>query len=138
LKNIFTTLKTPTHKLKKRLNHLSTQHGKESWLFLPKTLEGKVCLVAHIDTVWDSWCKEQPKKEIFFDSKKRVLWSPTGLGADNRAGVQSVLDAFYKIPEPYKPIVLLTDKEESGGDGAYEAIDLYGELLETNVSFFLN
>ena len=41
-----------------------------------------VALTAHMDTVF-----KFPPDEIYFDSRKNVLWSPDGLGADDRAGV---------------------------------------------------
>ena len=45
-----------------------------------------VALVAHLDTVFTT-----PPKTIYFDQRKNVLWSPEGLGADDRAGVYSIV-----------------------------------------------
>ena len=41
-----------------------------------------VCLTAHMDTVF-----KLPPKNVYYDTKKNVIWSPEGLGADDRAGV---------------------------------------------------
>ena len=45
-----------------------------------------IALVAHMDTVFKT-----PAYELFYDRKKNVMWSPTGMGADDRAGVFSIL-----------------------------------------------
>lgn len=148
MKNIMPIFRKSTKQIAKELDEIASKHGKLCWLFLPETLENKVCLVAHIDTVWDEGDSGQAKhkqwhkitkeqKEIFYDYKQRVIWSPSGLGADDRAGIYACLEAFSNIPEPYKPIVLLTNCEETGGDGAFEAIDEFEELLADNVSFFV-
>jgi len=74
-----------------------------------------VLLVAHVDTV-----HKKPPKKIFHDPKHNVLWSPDGLGADDRAGVWAILKL---IQDGYRPHVLFTDGEESGGTGAVEVIE---------------
>lgn len=67
-------------------------------------------LVAHLDTVF----KDLPK-EIFYDKNKNVMWSPQGLGADDRAGVYAIIKI---VEEGYRPHVILTTDEEIGGIGA--------------------
>ena len=67
-----------------------------------------VLLVAHLDTVH----KDLP--EIYYDRKKDVIWSPQGIGGDDRCGVYAIL----KIIEKLKPYVLFTTDEEIGGLGA--------------------
>ena len=136
----------------------STKSGSHSYLFVPEVKENKVCLVAHIDTVWDeSTLPNKPKaqstlskkaqstslkqstignKLLIHDTKKGLIYSPNGLGADDRAGVYGVLKLLSTIPEPNTPYVLLTDLEESGGAGAYEAVDLYREEL-ANCTMFI-
>ena len=73
-----------------------------------------VALVAHMDTVFTS-----PPEEIFYDRAKNVMWSPDGLGADDRAGVYSIIQLIKK---GYKPTVILTTDEEKGALGASELI----------------
>lgn len=68
-----------------------------------------IMLVAHMDTVH----KEQPK-DIFYDSENDVLWSPQGIGGDDRCGVY----ALMKILETHKPYVCFTEDEEIGCVGA--------------------
>lgn len=136
-----------TKELAKKLKAEANWHGQESYLFLPDKPKGKICLVAHIDTVFSEYDKIDKKKDcltdnprikksIFYDKDKRVAWSPQGLGADDRTGVWACLELFKTIPEPYKPIVLLTDGEETGGSGAYEAIDIFKDYLK-DVSYFI-
>ena len=69
-----------------------------------------IALVAHMDTVF-----AQPVENMFYDERKGVLWSPEGLGADDRAGVFSILKI---LQENLRPSVILTTDEEKGGIGA--------------------
>lgn len=66
-------------------------------------------MVAHLDTV-----HKQTPSQIFYDSTKRVVWSPQGIGGDDRAGVYAIL----KIMEECKPHILFLEDEEIGGIGA--------------------
>ena len=68
-----------------------------------------VMLLAHVDTV-----HRNPPEVVFFDSNYRVLWSPEGLGADDRAGVYAIMEIIRNHPVA----VLFTTGEESGGKGA--------------------
>lgn len=74
--------------------------------------EGKIpiALVAHLDTVFKS-----PPNEIYYDQKKEVVWSPQGLGADDRAGVFIIMKL---LQEGLRPHVIFTTGEEIGGVGA--------------------
>lgn len=87
-----------------------------------------VLLVAHADTVHGS---PPERGEIFYDRRKKVLWSPAGLGADDRAGVAAILELLGR---GHRPHVLVTDGEERGGTGAHEAV---GELPPPDVRYVL-
>lgn len=78
-----------------------------------------ILLVAHLDTVFKS-----PPVEIYFDEKKDVLWSPQGLGADDRAGVFIILKL---IQEGLRPHVCFTTDEEIGGVGASMLVQVFKE-----------
>ena len=69
-----------------------------------------IALVAHLDTVFT-----RIPQEIFYDSKQGVMWSPDGLGADDRAGVFAILKI---IQSGLKPHIIFTTDEEYGGIGA--------------------
>lgn len=69
-----------------------------------------VMLVAHLDTVF-----KQPPSAIYYDQKQNIMWSPNGLGADDRAGVFSILKI---IQNGYRPHICFTTGEEHGGIGA--------------------
>ena len=71
-----------------------------------------IALVAHLDTVH---LEKNNDNTLFFDQKKRVVWSSVGLGADDRAGVFAILRLLKAGLRP--TIILLTD-EEIGGQGA--------------------
>lgn len=75
-----------------------------------------IALCAHLDTVFLA-----PPEEIYFDAKKNVMWSPDGLGADDRAGVFAILQI---IRAGYKPSVIFTTEEERGGIGAAQLAQL--------------
>lgn len=73
-----------------------------------------VLLVAHMDTVFKS-----PPEKIYYDQKQHIMWSPQGLGADDRAGVYLI----WKIVQAgYRPHICLTTDEEMGGLGAMALI----------------
>ena len=65
-----------------------------------------VGLVAHLDTVF----KFVPN-DIYYDRVKNVMWSPDGLGADDRAGVYSIMQL---LKAGFKPTVILATDEELG------------------------
>ena len=88
----------------------------------PKVIETKdyiyaegeipIALVAHMDTVF-----KKPPSEIFFDERHNVMFSPQGLGADDRAGVFAIIQI---IRGGQKPHVIFTTDEEYGALGAME------------------
>lgn len=69
-----------------------------------------VAVVAHLDTVYPS-----SPKNIFYDKVKNVIWSPEGLGTDDRAGVYGIIKL---LKMGYRPHIILTTDEEKGGLGA--------------------
>jgi hypothetical protein len=71
-----------------------------------------VGLVAHLDTVYSF-----PAREVYKDEKAQVIWSPDGLGADDRAGVLAIISIIADTRE-YRPWIFLTTNEEHGGIGA--------------------
>lgn len=73
-----------------------------------------IMLAAHVDSVHNN-----PPTAIYLDEKAGVMWSPDGLGADDRAGVLGILEMLRR---GYKPHVMLLDGEESGCTGAREAV----------------
>ena len=78
-----------------------------------------ICLCAHIDTVFTKL-----PHTFYYDQEKTVLWSPQGLGADDRAGNYAIIELLEK---GYKPSIILTDLEERGGIGAETLIKKYPE-----------
>lgn len=72
-----------------------------------------VLLVAHTDTV-----HKKPPSALYFDPNHEILWSPDGLGADDRAGVYGIASL---LALGLRPHVLFTDEEETGGHGAQSA-----------------
>lgn len=84
-----------------------------------------ICLVAHLDTVH----KTAPN-EMYYDREENVIWSPNGLGADDRAGVYAIMTL---IKRGLRPTVLFTWDEEIGGVGAQNAATVLN--LEDTVDF---
>lgn len=78
-----------------------------------------VLLIAHCDIVH----KDIPTT-IVYDKQQRILWSPTGIGGDDRCGVYALL----KICEKFKPYVLFTTDEEIGCVGAKKFTKDFDEL----------
>ena len=69
-----------------------------------------ICLCAHMDTVFTV-----TPTTFYYDQDKATLWSPQGLGADDRAGIYIIITLLEK---GYRPSIILTDLEEKGGLGA--------------------
>lgn len=69
-----------------------------------------IALVAHMDTVFP-----RPATEVFYDRQKNVIWSPEGLGADDRAGIFSIIQILKRGLRPH---IILTTDEEKGALGA--------------------
>jgi hypothetical protein len=71
-----------------------------------------IALVAHMDTVF----KNPPQSQhIFYDKEKCTMWSPDGLGADDRAGIFAIIKI---LQAGLKPTVIFTTDEELGAIGA--------------------
>ena len=73
-----------------------------------------IALVAHLDTVFPAL----PEK-IYYDSKAKVMWSPQGLGADDRAGVYSIIQI---LEMGYRPHIIFTTDEEDGCIGTQKML----------------
>lgn len=69
-----------------------------------------VALCAHMDTVF-----ERPAREVFYDRQKNIIWSPQGLGADDRAGIFAIIQIIRKGLRPH---IIFTTDEEIGAYGA--------------------
>lgn len=98
-------LKTLPEFLKK---HYKKIYANEKFIYAVG--EVPVLLVAHLDTVFS-----HPVRELYHDKEQHVLWSPQGLGADDRAGVFAILEI---IQRGYRPSILFTTQEETGAKGA--------------------
>lgn len=88
-----------------------------------------IALIAHMDTVF-----QLPVSDLYYDQKKGVLWSPQGLGADDRAGIFAILKI---LQDGYRPSVILTTGEEQGGIGACAIIDRYPECPIPNLKYMI-
>jgi hypothetical protein len=131
IRNFDDAIKATPYELATYLDSVATYKGRYSWLFIPKNSENKVCLVAHIDTVFPLEIKE---KEIL---KEENVWkSPRGIGGDDRCGVYALLHLYTSLPAKNKPMLLFTDGEEIGGTGAREASILFKEHFK-EVSYFV-
>lgn len=79
------------------------------WMYAPGEIP--ILLVAHVDTV----LRRQPPREhiVIQDGVVSALYG--GLGADDRAGVDAILEILLRGKRPH---VLFLDGEERGGIGA--------------------
>lgn len=84
-----------------------------------------ILLVAHLDTVHLS-----KPNNIYFDPMEKVMWSPEGIGGDDRCGVFMIL----KLLKKYRPYVLFTEDEEKGCIGANKVVD---QILPPKVKFII-
>lgn len=87
-----------------------------------------IALVAHMDTVFKT-----PVSHLYYDEKKGVLWSPEGLGADDRAGIFAIIKILQK---GLRPSIILTTDEEKGGIGA-EALARLNPCPISNLKYMI-
>ena len=89
--------------------------------------EKQVMLTAHLDTV------QNPRgaQVIYVERKdnKHYLWSPHGIGGDDRCGIVAIKRL---IERGLRPTVLFCDKEEKGGLGSEEFCSDYVGKLNLN------
>lgn len=120
---LFTTIARMSQKqlLKSMNNFLRKYYPQEKITATPYYIlcEGTapVMLVAHVDTVF-----KEPPKNIYYDKEQQVMWSPQGLGADDRAGVFAIMKI---IQEGFRPHICFTTDEEQGGIGASVLVSKY-------------
>jgi len=84
-----------------------------------------IMFIAHLDTVH----KDRPT-EIYFDSEQGIMWSPQGIGGDDRCGIYTII----KLLKHYKPYILFLEDEEIGGLGASKCAD---KLEKPDVKFLV-
>ena len=98
--------------LKVMRQYLSTRykHVRVSDKYLVAFGDIPVALIAHLDTVF-----KLPPDDIYYDRVKNVMWSPDGLGADDRAGVFAIIQI---LKSGLRPTIILTTDEEKGCIGA--------------------
>ena len=84
-----------------------------------------VLLVAHCDIV-----HKNPPETIVYDPRQRIMWSPSGIGGDDRCGVYAIL----KICEEMKPCVLFTTEEEKDGIGVRKFTE---DILKLPIKFII-
>lgn len=93
--------------------------------FVYATGDIPILLVAHMDTVHTSI-----PSQIYCDLLQKVVWSPQGIGGDDRCGVFMIL----KLLEKFKPHVLFTEDEEKGCIGASKVVN---QILKPDVKFIV-
>ena len=57
----------------------------------------------------------KPATIIYYDRQKNTMWSPMGLGADDRAGVFAIIQI---LQSGLRPHIIFTTDEEKGCLGA--------------------
>ena len=87
-------------------------------------------LVAHMDTVFPL-----PPTEIYYDTTQNVVWSPQGLGADDRAGIFAILQILKTTK--LRPHIILTTDEEKGGWGAYALVEQYPDFPFDDLKYLI-
>ena len=104
-------------------NYLQKKYGKDKVRAPGEYIlchgEIPIMLVAHMDTVF-----KKPPEKIFYDAQQFTMWSPQGLGADDRAGIYLI---WRLIQTGYRPYICLTTDEEKGSLGARAMVKDYRE-----------
>ena len=112
---------------------LNRKYGKENVISNPAFLVAKgdipVALIAHADTVFSA-----PPKTFFYDQEANVLWSPDGMGADDRAGIFAITRI---VATGRRPHIIITTDEESGCVGATKLISKFNEHPFNDLKFMI-
>lgn len=104
-------------------NVIETDH------YIVATGDTPIALVAHMDTVFPT-----PVREIYYDRDKDVIWSPEGLGSDDRAGIYAIIKILQR---GVRPTVILTTDEEKGGIGAMKLAADYPDGLPARPHYLI-
>lgn len=118
------------NKLKKALAVELLEHGYSKSEIHNKTkflyAEGSApyMLVAHLDTV-----HKQTPSIICYSKDGNYMMSPQGIGGDDRCGVYIILSLLSRLN--FKPHVVFTMEEETGGIGASEFADYITTKMTT-------
>lgn len=106
-------LKLPEEKLHTIMAHILEDNGYDNIVTTDSYIIAKgdidICVVAHMDII-----HPHPPVKVVLNTNKNKLWSPSGLGADDRAGVFLIL---LLIKDGLRPHLILTLGEEAGGVG---------------------
>lgn len=112
---------------------LVRKYGRDQVIINPAFLVAKgnipVALIAHADTVFKS-----PPETFYYDKEKNVMWSPDGMGADDRAGIYSIIKL---VSAGYRPHVIITTDEESGCLGATKLVRKFKKHPFTELKFMI-
>lgn len=77
-----------------------------------------ICLVAHMDTVGE-YNSSYPPDMTLYDPEEDILHVVSGCTLDDRLGIYIILNI---LSAGYRPSIIFTDLEESGGVGAKELV----------------
>lgn len=69
-----------------------------------------VCLTSHMDTVY-----KEPPKAFIYNTQEDKLWSPQGIGGDDRCGIYMILKLLDK---GFRPSIIFCEDEEIGCVGS--------------------
>jgi len=83
-----------------------------------------IMLQAHIDTAMGR------PYGVFESRNKNVLWSPSGIGGDDRCGVYAILAILKRTAK--RPSILFTNHEESGGAGSTKFLKDFKDKPKAN------
>ena len=123
------------HYLTNQLSEIYSEEDRiidEDFLFFKG--DSPVCLVSHLDTVH----KELPDN-ILVEEDSGLMWSPQGIGGDDRCGTFAVL---YILAEQLKnnkqkPTILFTTDEEIGCIGASVAARAIPQEMISHLKFLI-
>lgn len=96
--------------------------------------ESPVCLVSHLDTVH----KELPEN-VLYEKSSGLMWSPQGIGGDDRCGTFALLSILASQLEnnKQKPTMLFTTNEEVGCVGASVAANKIPKEMMAHIKFLV-
>lgn len=93
-----------------------------------------IMLVAHLDTVHRTL-----PTQIYYDESQSIIWSPQGIGGDDRCGVYSIITILNYLRQNggKKPSVLFTTFEETGCIGAGVASRKISDSMLSHIKYVI-
>lgn len=116
--------------------YYSEMYDEDGFLYVPSE-NVDIMLTAHMDTVHPEQCEDiydiyNTDIDVKAPVKKKALWSPQGIGGDDRCGISIIFEILQTTD--FRPAIVFCEDEEVGGKGS----DKFATWLSLNTNVATN